>query len=890
MAKVGDKIIDLMPTEGMKAEARRYRAWKKDGRPGGTDVAATRASQILSGEELSPDIVVTMAAWFARHEVDKQGKGFRPDGEDYPSPGRVAWAAWGGDSGQTWSVMKSKAIKKAQDRTMELIDPIVDERPYPNEHAARLKEPGQYDAIRRVNDEGGPGIDFIYGIKDGKSEIQAIRFDAKRFTPAEARKWLSDHDFNPISFEEATGDRSEDKIEERAYDNSLKVGDFVEWDSSGGMARGKIKKVIREGIVEIPDSSFTLNGSEKNPAALIQVYKKGANGYEASDTVVGHYFSTLKKIPALRFHEDEVLKRSLSTEFRSDGADRVLEFPFASEAPVERYYGMEVLNMDVKSMDLTRLNDGAPLLYQHDADKIVGVVQKAYIKNKRAYARVKLANNDLGREMQGLIKDGIIRNVSFGYKINSMEADESTSPVTYRATSFQPFEISLVTVPADNSVGIGRSFFHNESVDTASAVHSQPNGVTTVDQNLNVEAIRAEAAQAKAKEMADMIALGQRTKNIEMAQEFIANSRSLDELRSALLEKMGVEEKPLNPKDAEIGMSDKEKRDFSFIRAINAMAHPNSKEAQRAAAFELEVSRAAQEKSGKEARGILIPADVLGYGRRDLTVGSATGGGDLVATDLMSDSFIDLLRKALVLQTAGATIMTGLQGMVALPRQSGGATVYHVAESGSVTESQLSVDQVTMQPRTLGALTDYSRRLLLQSSVDVENLIRRDLAQQIAIEVENQTINGTGASSYPLGFLNVTGINTESGYTTFSDYVNAEASLSTSNALMGSLGYLMNSALRGTLKTTEKSATGTNANFIYEANNTINGYPAYVSNSMPNNTAVFANFSDILIGFWSGLDIMVDPYTGSTSGTVRVVAMQDYDVAVRHPESICKIS
>ena len=883
MAKVGDKTIDLTPTEGMKSEARRYREWKKDGRPGGTNVAATRASQILSGNELSPDTVVTMAAWFARHEVDKKGKGFRPDGEGYPSPGRVAWAAWGGDSGQSWSTMKSKAIKKARERSME---PIVDGRPYPNEHAARLTDPDQYDSIRRVNDDFGAGIDAIYGIKDGTSELQAIRFDADRFTAAEAREWLSDHDFDPMMFEEATGERTED----RAAPDALKVGDFVEWDSSGGTARGKIEHVMREGVLGVPDSSFSINASEEDPAALIRVYRRNDGDYQETETLVGHKFSELRKIAALRFFEGETLKRSLSTEFRSEEEGRMLEFPFASEAPVERYYGTEILKMDEKSMDLTRLNDGAPLLYQHDADRIVGVVQRAYIKNKRAYARVKLANNELGREMQELIKDGIIRNVSFGYKINSMEADESTSPVTYRATNFQPFEISLVTVPADASVGIGRAFYHNEGVETASAVQQTTNGVTTVDQTLNIEAIRAEAAQAKAKEMADMIALGQRTKNVDMAQEFIANSRSLDELRSALLEKMGVEEKPLNPKDAEIGMSEKERRDFSFIRAINALAHPNSQEAQKAAGFELEVSRAAQEKSGKEARGILIPADVLGYGRRDLTVGSASAGGDLVATDLMSDSFIDLLRKALVLQTAGATVMTGLQGMVALPRQSGGATVYHVAESGSITESQLTVDQVTMQPRTIGALTDYSRRLLLQSSIDIENLVRRDLAQQIAIEVENQAINGTGASSYPLGFLNVTGINTESGYTTFADYVNAEAALSTDNALLGSLGYMMNSALRGTLKTTEKSATGTSANFIYEADNTINGYPAYVSNSMPNNTAVFANFSDILIGFWSGLDIMVDPYTGSASGTVRVVAMQDYDVAIRHPESICKLS
>jgi HK97 family phage major capsid protein/HK97 family phage prohead protease len=780
---------------------------------------------------------------------------------------------------------KGFAPTEPQKRSAPEAKPIEDGRPYPNEHAARLTDPDQYDSIRRVNDEGGPGIDFIYGIKDDKSEIQAIRFDKDRYTPAEARQWLSDHDFSAISFEEATGERSE----ERAAPDALKVGDFVEWDSSGGTARGKITRIARDGVIDVPDSSFTINASEEDPAALIRVYQKDGEGYQESETVVGHKFSELRKIAALRFLEGETLKRSLATEFRSDAEDRMLEFSFASEKPVERYYGMEVLSMDEKSMDLTRLNDGAPLLYQHDADRIVGVVQKAYIKNKRAYARVKLANNELGREMQELIKDGIIRNVSFGYKINAMEADESTSPVTYRATNFQPFEISLVTVPADESVGIGRAFSHNEGVNTASAVENNPNGVITVDQTLNVEAIRAEAVQAKAKEAAEMIALGQRTKNTELAQEFIANSRSLDELRSALLEKMGVQEKPLNPKDAEIGMSEKEKRDFSFIRAINALAHPNSQEAQRAAGFELEVSRAAQQKSGKEARGILIPADVLGYGRRDLTVGSASAGGDLVATELMSESFIDLLRKALVLQTAGATVMTGLQGMVALPRQSGGATVYHVAESGSITESQLTVDQVTMQPRTIGALTDYSRRLLLQSSIDIENLVRRDLAQQIAIEVENQAINGTGTGSYPLGFLNVTGINTESGYSAFTDYVNAEAALSTDNALLGNLGYLMNSALRGTLKTTEKAA-GTNGIFVYEADNTINGYSAYVSNSMPNNTAVFANFSDILIGFWSGLDIMVDPYTGSASGTVRVVAMQDYDVAIRHPESICKLS
>ena len=584
-------------------------------------------------------------------------------------------------------------------------------------------------------------------------------------------------------------------------------------------------------------------------------------------------------------------KRAHTTQFvRAKDEERVIEFPFASEEPVERMYGNEILEISERAMDMSRLNTGAPLLFQHDTDKIVGVVERAYIKDKRGFARVRLANNELGREMQELISDNIIRNVSFGYKINEMEADKSTSPVTYRATDFQPFEISLVTVPADfKNVGIGRALTNNESKKTASAVQSTPKEKAPMEPTLNEEAIRAEAATAKIKEVAEMFALGKRTKNVQLAQEFISNSRSLEDLRTAILDKVGIEEKPVNPKDAEIGLGEKEVRNFSFIKVLNALAHPQNKDAQRAAAFEFEVSRAAQEKSGKESQGCLIPADVLGYGKRDLVVGTASSGGDLVETELLSASFIDLLRKSLVLQSAGANVLTGLQGMVAIPRQSGGATTYHVAENSNITESQLTVDQVSLQPRTIGALTDYSRRLLLQSSISVENLVRQDLAQQIAIEIENQAINGVGTQSKPLGILNVTGINTESGVAAFSDFVNAEAALGTDNALQGNLGYLMNSALRGTLKTTEK-ASGTNGIFVYEGNNTINGYPAYVSNSMPNSTAVFANFSDILIGLWSGLDIMVDPYTGSAAGTVRVVAMQDYDVAVRHPESICKLS
>ena len=154
---------------------------------------------------------------------------------------------------------------------------------------------------------------------------------------------------------------------------------------------------------------------------------------------------------------------------------------------------MEVLNMSDDAMDMSRLN-GAPLLYQHDADKIVGVVER-HIKDKRAYAKVRITVVSW-RDAE-LIKDGIIRNVGFGYKINAMDEDRSTDPVTYRATSYQPFEVSLVTVPADNSVGIGHSLYNG----TLNSLCRANQHFEAMSETPDIGALRAEAAGLKLKKL-----------------------------------------------------------------------------------------------------------------------------------------------------------------------------------------------------------------------------------------------------------------------------------------------------------------------------------------------------------------------------------------------------
>jgi len=112
MAEYRGKTIDLKPTEAMANEGKRFLAWREQGERGGTDVAVARAVQLKNRQELSADTVRRMFSFFSRHEVDKQAEGFSPGEKGYPSPGRVAWAAWGGDPGFSWSRTKTAQLDR----------------------------------------------------------------------------------------------------------------------------------------------------------------------------------------------------------------------------------------------------------------------------------------------------------------------------------------------------------------------------------------------------------------------------------------------------------------------------------------------------------------------------------------------------------------------------------------------------------------------------------------------------------------------------------------------------------------------------------------------------------------------------------------------------------
>ena len=620
-------------------------------------------------------------------------------------------------------------------------------------------------------------------------------------------------------------------------------------DPSGSIAESKIESIERAGIADTPGAEAIIKATPEDSTTLCAM-------------------------------ESRKFQRAEMTAF-SEIEDRTYEFPFSSETPVARYFGNEILSHETTAADLSRLNDGAPLLFNHDVDRVIGVVEMARIdgKLKRGYARVRFSKNEFAQQVLADVKDGILRNVSFGYSIDKMEERGGS----FVATAWSPYEISMVSIPADKTVGIGRSLL---LTDTAAPAAPTPEPLPNMESATpDLAVVRAEAVEAERSRIAQISALCNKHEMADLGQQLVESGRSIDEARAAVLDKLNIPMETVTMQTADIGLSVNESRKFSFLRAINYLANPADRSAREAAGFEIEASEAAAQKLGRQSRGITIPQDVL---RRDLNVGTASAGGNLVATELDAGSFIELLRNASALDQAGATVLTGLTGNVAIPRQSGAGTAYWVAESGAPTESQQTVDQVSLTPKTVAAFTDYSRRLMLQSSIDVENMVRTDLAARLALRIDLAGLYGTGSNSEPLGLKLTTGIATESftaATPTFTEVVAMESDIATANALLGSPVYLMNAAMRGGLKTKAKDAGS--GLFVMEGGE-VNGYQGVLSNQVASNDLWFGNFADLIIGYFSGLDLMVDPYTNSTSGTVRVIAMQDVDIAVRHPESFSR--
>ncbi len=598
-----------------------------------------------------------------------------------------------------------------------------------------------------------------------------------------------------------------------------------------------------------------------------------------------------------------------------DEKSRTVEVAFSSETPYARWFGIEILGHGKKEVRLDWLKGGtAALLDQHNDTRQIGVIESARIDaDGVGRCTVRFSKSAAADEIFQDVIDGIRSNISVGYRVHKVKLVESSEETdTYRVIDWEPLEVSFVSVPADQSVGVGRSgdgdMPEKQTKERDMAEKEVKGQQEETTPKIDVEKLQAEARRAELERIREITAIGAAHGMKESAEDFIAGGKSVDDYRSFVLDelaKRGV--KPVETPSSEIGMSDAEVRQFSFQRAIYALANPGNRKAQEAAAFEYEASAAVGEKMGRSAKGIMVPMDVMS--RAGQLKDPASAGGHLVDTTLMTGSFIDLLRNKMLLTKMGTTLLTGLIGDIAVPKQLGGTACYWVDEGGAPDESAATFGQVAMTPKTVGARTEISRKLLLQSSLDIEGFIRNDLATTVALGIDMAGINGSGSGSEPEGILNVTGIGSVSlgangGTLSWEKVVELWSSVALENADVGNTGFITNSLVCGQLLVTEKSAS--TGKFLVdgfpnpEGFVTLAGARCGISNQVPHDlkkgtgtklsALLFGNFADLMIGMWGTLDLTIDPYSKAESGTIRVIALQDVDVAVKRAQSFAAIA
>jgi HK97 family phage major capsid protein len=313
--------------------------------------------------------------------------------------------------------------------------------------------------------------------------------------------------------------------------------------------------------------------------------------------------------------------------------------------------------------------------------------------------------------------------------------------------------------------------------------------------------------------------------------------------------------------------------------------------------LERELSAELKRRTGRDFRGIAVPDEVFLEKRViDITPGASPDpiAGPLYPTSLRPDLFVDRLRSALVVQRLGATVLDGLVGSVDIPRQTGSVTAQHVVEDQALTRTDPSFDDLSLEPHTVGAITSYTRRTIVNALPSIEAIVRRDLAETIARAIDFQALFGSGVGAAPTGVRNTAGVNDLTLATPSWPQVLAfPATIQSDDADIGSMAWVMSPAAVAKLRATLKTSGDTSSNFMMTEPGSLAGFPVAVTTAVPAPgspqaaTVLFGVWSQLIVAYWSGLDVLVNAYSEEdyVRGRVSVRAMRDYEVAVRHPES-----
>lgn len=612
---------------------------------------------------------------------------------------------------------------------------------------------------------------------------------------------------------------------------------------------------------------------------------------------------------------------------------RTVALTFASEKPIRRYWGFEILDHRPEMVNLERWMNSPPFLENHRERR--GVIEEGKIVDGKLSGTARLSRNQKAEELFQDIVDGIAVHTSVGYIVHEareMKAEEMDEELkkacleegvkAYRC-SWEPLEGSSVDIPADISVGLGKRTLDYYDLDDISDVskvienvrsfekslanQSQPSikGGTMENEKKQLTKEELEQAETERKQEIEAVATryadrfpGGKQRLEQLAKDAIDLKQTAEQFRGVVFMEIR-DDKALETPGSYLDLSEKDVKRYSITRAILQCVEGKGGE------FEQEVSNAVAKKVGDSKRGglyipydyqrqdLYLPANIErefeailrrhGITRRDLNTGTPSAGGYLVGTQHRPGDFIELLRNALI---QGITILSGLSQNVEIPKQTGGGTIGVAATEGTdFSETAPTFGQLSLSPKDIGAYVEITRRLLIQSSPSVDTLVATDLITQLGLKVNHLALYGSGGSGEPTGAFETANIGTVNGASLGWPQVLEFISDIGSSNVRGLLQWLMNSTTQALLMGREK-VSGYPSFLMNEDGDKMAGKVAQVSEQIANGHLALAKVDEIVLGEFGTMEVLYDRNTKSASGGLRIAIYHSIDVGLRNPGAL----
>lgn len=607
-----------------------------------------------------------------------------------------------------------------------------------------------------------------------------------------------------------------------------------------------------------------------------------------------------------RLHNENIITRSALINTSNNNVDennRSVRTVLATETPATIYDWQrdevvsEILLIAENSVIIPQSRQ-VPMLDSHSrysVDDVKGSIRDLQIIGTELVGFSHFASDS--ESEYNKVKDGHITDVSVGYRVFEQHtavllkgenaivegrniANNTESTMLVR-TKWEVMEGSLVVIGADENAEF-RSFNHNnKQIKITKGVE-----MTTEEMKAQLDQERAEARNNEQQRIREITAIASnfkgRVANLETkSAEYVKEGKTVEEFRAYVLD--NIQSGEVGKSVSEIGMSRKDVQNFSLFRAINAVASGNWKGAE----FEREVTEQVNAQVGRnpQSKGFYLPREIqIALQGRAMLAGSGAGA-NIVPSGYSEGEFVEVLRSQLALGKAGARILTGLTDNFVVGKQTTPATISMVAEGAApASATSLGLAQLEGTPKTATAYVDFSRRLLTQSSPSIEKLIMGDLTAQHNVKKDYMALYGAGTNE-PTGIANTSGIGTVdmTAACDWAKIVAHETNIETTNVAVDGLKWITNSAIKGKMKTSEKStSTGL---YLMNENGEMNGYGSIISSIVQNRDLFFGNWSDLLILVWGVTQIIVDEYSLASSGQIRVVSQEEFDVLVRRAGS-----